>query len=233
MAAITYSSLVQQIIDTMEDNSSEFESAVPDFIRRAELRLTREMDTHGLTQYFTSIFTKGEAFLAIPSTNLIVKNVNYLTSATTTMDNGRVVGPNTRISLLVRTKEYLEDYWPVRSSVGMPKYYSHFMQDQILMAPAPVSAFSTEIEIIVQPSTLSVGNETNYYTTFCENALFYASMIEACYFNKNTSAIQIWDQQYQREIITIVNEARRNRRDDMSKPNSPAGGADTLIDGAN
>ena len=233
MAAITYSSLVQQIMDTMEDNSSEFEAAVPDFIRRAELRLTREMDTHGLTQYFTSAFTKGEAFLAIPSTNLIVKNVNYLTSATTTMDNGRVVSPNTRISLLVRTKEYLEDYWPVRSSVGMPKYYSHFMQDQILMAPAPVSAFNTEIEIIVQPSTLSVGNETNYYTTFCENALFYASMIEACYFNKNASAVQLWDQQYQREIITIVNEARRNRRDDMSKPNSPAGGPDTLIDGAN
>ena len=233
MAAITYSSLVQQIMDTMEDNSSEFEAAVPDFIRRAELRLTREMDTHGLTQYFTSNFTKGEAFLAIPSTNLIVKNVNYSTSATTTMDNGRVVGPNTRISLLVRTKEYLEDYWPVRTSVGMPKYYSHFMQDQILMAPAPVSAFSTEIEIIVQPSTLSVGNETNYYTTFCENALFYASMIEACYFNKNASAVQLWDQQYQREIITIVNEARRNRRDDMSKPNSPAGGPDTLIDGAN
>ena len=233
MAAITYSSLVQQIMDTMEDNSSEFEAAVPDFIRRAELRLTREMDTHGLTQYFTSNFTKGEAFLAIPSTNLIVKNVNYLNSAITTMDNGRVVGPNTRISLLVRTKEYLEDYWPVRTSVGMPKYYSHFMQDQILMAPAPVSAFSTEIEIIVQPSTLSVGNETNYYTTFCENALFYASMIEACYFNKNASAVQLWDQQYQREIITIVNEARRNRRDDMSKPNSPAGGADTLIDGAN
>ena len=233
MAAITYSSLVQQIMDTMEDNSSEFESAVPDFIRRAELRLTREMDTHGLTQYFTSSLTKGEAFLAIPSTNLIVKNVNYLTSAITTMDNGKVVGPNTRISLLVRTKEYLEDYWPVRNSVGMPKYYSHFMQDQILMAPAPVSAFNTEIEIIVQPSTLSVGNETHYYTTFCENALFYASMIEACYFNKNASAVQIWDQQYQREIITIVNEARRNRRDDMSKPNSPAGGPDTLIDGAN
>ena len=107
------------------------------------------------------------------------------------------------------------------------------MQDQVLMAPAPVSAFAAEIEIIVQPSTLSVGNETNYYTTFCENALFYASMIEACYFNKNASAVQLWDQQYQREIITIVNEARRNRRDDMSKPNSPAGGPDTLIDGAN
>ncbi len=94
-------------MDTMEDNSSEFESAVPDFIRRAELRLTREMDTHGLTQYFTSNFTKGEAFLAIPSTNLIVKNVNYLTSAITTMDNGKVVGPITRINLLVRTKVYL------------------------------------------------------------------------------------------------------------------------------
>ena len=233
MAAVTYSTLVQQIKDTMEDDSTEFSNSVPDFIRRAELRLTREMDTHGLTQYFTSTFTKGEAFLAIPSSNLIVKNVNYLTSAITTLDNGKVVGPNTRISLLVRTKEYLEDYWPVRTSTGIPKYYSHFMQDQILMAPAPVSAFAAEIEIIVQPSTLSVGNESNYYTTFCENALFYASMIEACYFNKNSTAVQLWDQQYQREIITIVNEARRNRRDDMSKPNSPAGGPDTLIDGAN
>jgi len=233
MAVVTYSTLVQQIKDTMEDDSTEFSNSVPDFIRRAELRLTREMDTHGLTQYFTSNFTKGEAFLAIPSTNLIVKNINYLTSATTTLENGRIASPNTRISLLVRTKEYMEDYWPVRTSTGLPKYYTHFMQDQVLIAPAPISAFVAEIELVIQPSTLSVGNETNYYTTFCENALFYATMIEACYFNKNSTAVQLWDQQYQREIITIVNEARRNRRDDMSKPNSPAGGPDTLIDGAN
>ena len=233
MAVVTYSTLVQQIKDTMEDDSTEFSNSVPDFIRRAELRLTREMDTHGLTQYFTSNFTKGEAFLAIPSTNLIVKNINYLTSATTTLENGRIASPNTRISLLVRTKEYMEDYWPVRTSTGLPKYYTHFMQDQVLIAPAPISAFVAEIELVIQPSTLSVGNETNYYTTFCENALFYATMIEACYFNKNSTAVQLWDQQYQREIITIVNEARRNRRDDMSKPDSPAGGPDTLIDGAN
>jgi hypothetical protein len=233
MAVVTYSTLVQQIKDTMEDDSTEFSNSVPDFIRRAELRLTREMDTHGLTQYFTSNFTKGEAFLAIPSTNLIVKNINYLTSATTTLENGRVASPNTRISLLVRTKEYMEDYWPVRTSTGLPKYYTHFMQNQVLIAPAPISAFAAEIELVIQPSTLSVGNETNYYTTFCENALFYATMIEACYFNKNSTAVQLWDQQYQREIITIVNEARRNRRDDMSKPDSPAGGPDTLIDGAN
>jgi len=233
MAVVTYSTLVQQIKDTMEDDSTEFSNSVPDFIRRAELRLTREMDTHGLTQYFTSNFTKGEAFLAIPSTNLIVKNINYLTSATTTLENGRIASPNTRISLLVRTKEYMEDYWPVRTSTGLPKYYTHFMQDQVLIAPAPISAFVAEIELVIQPSTLSVGNETNYYTTFCENALFYATMIEACYFNKNNTAVQLWDQQYQREIITIVNEARRNRRDDMSKPDSPAGGPDTLIDGAN
>jgi|TARA_R100001132_G_scaffold3546_1_gene3046 hypothetical protein len=234
MAALTYSTLVTQIKNTMEDDSTEFSDSVPDFIRRAELRLTREMDSHALTQYATSRFTEGEAFLALPSNNLIVKNVNYLTSlATTSLEDGRSVGPSTRISLLLRTKEYLEDYWPVRTSTGLPKYYTHFRNDQILMAPSPTSALDVELAYVVQPSALSVGNETNYYTTFCENALFYASMIEACYFNKNVTAVQIWDQQYQREIITLVNESRRNRRDDMSKPNSPAGGADTLIDGAN
>lgn len=41
MGAVTYSGLVEQIKNTMEDDSTEFTNAVPDFIRRAELRLTR------------------------------------------------------------------------------------------------------------------------------------------------------------------------------------------------
>jgi hypothetical protein len=49
---------------------------------------------------------------------------------------------------------------------------------------------------------------------------------------KNFTAAQIWDGQYQRASLTLVNEARRNRRDDMETVASPAGSGDTLIDGA-
>ena len=80
-------------------------------------------------------------------------------------------------------------------------------------------------------SAISAGNQSNYYTNFCENALFYGSMVEACHFNKNSSAAQVWEAQYQNEIILLANRARRNRRDDMETVASPAGSGDTMRTG--
>lgn len=219
MAAITYNTLVTQIKNTMEDDGTEFETAIPDFIRRAELTLTNTLDNEGLTEYATSQFTASDPFLTLPTGTLIIKNVNFINSG------------GSRISLLLRTKEYVEDYWPVRASVGVPKYYAKFRNDKVLIAPTPTSANSVELEYIIMPSALSTSKQSNYFTNFCENALFYASMVEACHFNKNTTAAQVWETQYQNEIILLANEARRNRRDDMETVASPAGSGDTMRTG--
>ena len=219
MAAITYNTLVTQIKNTMEDDGTEFETAIPDFIRRAELKLTDSLDNEGLTQYATSQFTASDAFLTLPSGTLIIKNVNYINSS------------GSRVSLLLRMKEYVEDYWPVRASVGVPKYYAKFRNDKILIAPTPTSANDVELEYVIMPSAISAGNQSNNYTNFCENALFYGSMIEACHFNKNSSAAQVWEAQYQNEIILLAIRARRNRRDDMETVASPAGSGDTMRTG--
>ena len=215
MTAITYNTLVTQIKNTMEDDGTEFETAIPDFIRRAELTLTNTLDNEGLTEYATSQFTASDPFLTLPTGTLIIKNVNFINSG------------GSRISLLLRMKEYVDDYWPVRASVGVPKYYAKFRNDKILIAPTPTSANNVELEYIIMPSAISAGNQSNYFTNFCENALFYASMVEACHFNKNATAAQVWEAQYQNEIILLANEARRNRRDDMETVASPAGSGDT------
>ena len=219
MTAITYNTLVTQIKNTMEDDGSEFETAIPNFIRRAELTLTNTLDNEGLTEYATSQFTASDPFLTLPTGTLIIKNVNFINSG------------GSRISLLLRTKEYVEDYWPVRASVGVPKYYAKFRNDKILIAPTPTSANNVELEYIIMPSAISTSKQSNYFTNFCENALFYASMVEACHFNKNATAAQVWEAQYQNEIILLANEARRNRRDDMETVASPAGSGDTMRTG--
>ena len=219
MTAITYNTLVTQIKNTMEDDGTEFETAIPDFIRRAELKLTHSLDNEGLTEYATSQFTASDPFLTLPTGTLIIKNVNFINSG------------GSRISLLLRTKEYVEDYWPVRASVGVPKYYAKFRNDKVLIAPTPTSSNSVELEYIIMPSALSTSKQSNYFTNFCENALFYASMVEACHFNKNATAAQVWEAQYQNEIILLANEARRNRRDDMETVASPAGSGDTMRTG--
>ena len=219
MTAITYNTLVTQIKNTMEDDGTEFETAIPDFIRRAELKLTHSLDNEGLTEYATSQFTASDPFLTLPTGTLIIKNVNFINSG------------GSRVSLLLRMKEYVDDYWPVRASVGVPKYYAKFRNDKVLIAPTPTSANSVELEYIIMPSALSTSKQSNYFTNFCENALFYASMVEACHFNKNATAAQVWEAQYQNEIILLANEARRNRRDDMETVASPAGSGDTMRTG--
>jgi hypothetical protein len=219
--ATTYALLQTRIQDTMENDGSEFIAAIPNFISAAELRLTRELDSNGFSQYITGNFTAADAFFVLPSNNLVVNSLNWTNTV------------GSRIALLLRSKEFIEDYWPVRSSVGNPKYYAKFRNDKVLIAPTPTSAWAVELDYVVQPSALTtVTQPTNYFTDFCENALFYACMVEACLFTKNPSAVQVWEAQYQRETMSLVNEARRNRRDDMEQTASPSGSGNTLIDNA-
>lgn len=221
--ALTYSTLVTQIKDAAENDGSEFEDAVPNFIGRTEERMSREIDSLGLTNFATSFFVQGDPFVTKPTTPtaaLVVRNLNYTTSTLP------------RIQLLLRSKDYLNDYWRDRTSVGLPRYYANWGAEQLLIAPAPASAYAIEMSYVAQPALLSATtNETNYYTKFCANALFYGSMVEASYWMKNPTTAQYWEQQYQREAVLLNNESRRARRDDMEIAASPAGGADNLKQG--
>ena len=220
---LTYTTLVKRIKDASENDGGEFAESVDTFIDRAELRLTRETDVLGLTNFATSFFVQNDPFLAkpaVPSRALIVRNVNFTTST------------GQRTQLLLRSKDYLNDYWPDRTSVGYPRYYANWGANQLLIAPAPASAYSVEMSYVAQPAALaSATNEENYFTEDCANALFYASMVEALYWMKNPAAAAYWDQMYQRESVFLNNEARRARRDDMEIAANPAGGQDNIQQG--
>ena len=220
MATMPYHTHVSTTKDTAENFSDEFSTNIPRFINRAELRLTREIDNLGLTKYVSSNFTAGDAFLTKPSDALIIKNINF------TKSNG------SRVNLVHRTNEYLTDYWPARTSTGTPRYYSNFGANRVLIAPAPVSALDVEMSYVGRPEALaSSTNETNYFTEKCSNALFYAVMVEACFFMKNDGAAIYWENQYNREKMDLLNESRRTRRDDMEIPSNPGGGEDNMIKG--
>ena len=219
--SITFNQLVERIKTTSEDTSTEFVGDIPAFIERAEARLTREIDSYGVVQYATSNMVIGDPFITKPVNTLIIKNLNIIKS------------DGTRINLLQKTDEYLNDYWPQRTSVGVPRYYANFGFNNLLIAPTPVSAYDCEMSYIVQPTAATSVHQQNFFTEYCSNALFYASMKEACMFMKNYSAAQVWEQEYQRAFTDLLNEARRTRQDDMRNNASPAGGDNTLVKGSN
>ena len=101
------------------------------------------------------------------------------------------------------------------------------------MAPTPSSTSNGEIVHISRPTTLTSASPSNYFTDFCYNALFNACLVESYIYMKNFQVVPTFEQKYQSAISIVRNRARRFRRDDMTRPASPAGADNTVVDGSN
>ena len=216
MANYTY--LVNDIIETTENDNSDFTSAIPKFVNRAELRLTKDLDDYGLVTYTSVAVSSGKNIINLPAGTRILKNFN-------------INNAGTKINLLQRTDEFLNDYWNVSASTGTPQYYARRNNTTVLIAPTAVSTVDGVIVHISRPTTLSSASDTNYFSDFCYNALYNASMVEALLFMKNYEAITIYESRYKEEVQALRNQSRRTRRDDMETPASPAGGDNTILGG--
>jgi len=223
-----YSYLKTDIINTAENDSTEFADQIPAFVNRAEDRLIKELDDSGLDYYTTVTFTASNPTVSLPDGALVVRNVNYKTSASSNIK-----------TLLQRPYEYAIDYWGYAStSTGTPRYYARKNNTSIYIVPTPASTLTGEIQYTKRPLALASATDTsattsNYFSEFCYTALFNACMIEANVYMKSWNTVQLWESQYKNSIDALRNQARRTRQDDMEIAANPAGGPDTIIQGAN
>ena len=223
----TYSDLKTAIINTTENDGTEFSSVVPDFISRTELRLTKDIDDCGLDSYTAITLSASNPVVSLNDRVRIVRNVNFTTSTSSIKTN-----------LLQRTYEYAIDYWPyVSASTGTPRYYARKNNTSIYIVPTPTSTLTGEIQTVSQPLPLASATgtsvtTTNYFSEYCYDALFYGCMMEATMYMKDWQTLPLWQQQYEAAIITLRNQARRTRQDDMAVAASPAGAPDPVQQGA-
>ena len=127
-----YSDLKTDIINTSENDGTEFSNQVPKFIQKAEFRLIKELDDFGLDEFTTVSVSSGNAgSISLNDRVRVVRNLNFKTSSGTSVTN-----------LLPRTLEYVNDYWPVSASTGTPRYYSRKNNSTIKIVPTPVSVIT-------------------------------------------------------------------------------------------
>ena len=214
-----FNSLVSVIIETTENDGSEFVGALPAMIQRAQEKMQNDLDDQGLVSYASVAVSGATAEVSVPVGGEIIKTFSI-----------EVGGARTQLKH--RPYEYLLDYWPVSASTGTPRYYGFKTNTQIRVAPTPSATVDSQIGFIAQVTTITSASPTNYFTIHCENALFYASMVEASLFMKSFNTTAAWQQEYQSEIDRLRNRARRSRQDDMQTSFSPAGGPNTLVKGS-
>lgn len=211
MAAITnYTTLVQAIIDESEDNGEEFAAFIPTAVDTAEEILFKELDLPDLE---------------IQATGSLTVNVNTLSKPT-----GYKLGNYLKITtalgsklLKKRREDYIQDYWPLSTVLGEPKYYADLSSGQFILAPTPDSGYPYVLKYPAVPTKLSASNQTNYFVNNCHPILFAVCMMEMSRFMKAWTQVDVWAK-YFAELRDAWNiEAMRNRRDDGEMPNNPEG----------
>ena len=155
---MTYAELVTKIRDYCEVDSNVFTSTIVDgFISDAEFRILRDVDSDNNRSYAQADIVSGQRYVNTPLINdetLIIRSVQ-ITNSTGGADN------SSRSFLEYRDTNFISEYNPT-GVTGLPKYYSYWDENTIVLAPTPDENYNMQINYILKPSGLSGSNTETY-----------------------------------------------------------------------
>lgn len=192
--AMTFNSLVQQVLAYLDRNDVSTVNQVPNFISQAEQRIATESKSLGLETYVYGAFT--------PSQSIIQKPARW--RRTLSMNYGLPPDLNQRQQLQLRSYEFIRNYAPnPNDTSSLPMYYSDYGFDHILIGPTPAAAYPFELCFLQLPEPITVNNQTNWLTNYAPSLLLYAALLEAVPYLKADERVPIWQQYYDRALATL------------------------------
>jgi len=215
---MTYAELVAKIRDYTEVDSNVFTATIVDgFIQDAEWKIQREVDSDNNRQYAQADIIAGQRYVNTPLINdqtLVIRSAQ-ITNSTGGADN------SSREFLEYRDTSFISEYNGTGVQ-GLPKYYSYWDENTIVIAPTPDQNYNMQINYILKPIGLSASNTTTYLSTEFPNGLLYACLIEAFGFLKGPmDMIQYYEKKYTEAIQGFSIEQMGRRRRDEYQGGSP------------
>jgi len=138
----TLTTLKSAIQDYTENTETTFVSNLRSFIRSAENRLFKMIDFEIFPKNATSVFTSSYPYLSVPSDFFFPFSVFETSSSS-------------KIFLLEKDVNFLQEYNPNSSTTGTPKYYGRFDIDNFIISPTPDSNYTCEIHYYYRPTSLA------------------------------------------------------------------------------
>lgn len=201
---MTYSQIRAAIKGFVLDSSEELEADLDTLIRLGELKIYREADLRVFRQHAYTSLIPGDYYLKIPTTCLVVRDLR--------LTNG---------DYLENVPEsFIREYWPDPTALGTPKYYSQWDHARVLLAPTPSVGEQVEMTYTYQPPGLSVDVPTTWLSTFAEDLLLYAILVETATYKQGMIPSGV-DQQYRANydsaLNRLVGQEQRNRYDEYKQ----------------
>ena len=215
---MTYAELVTKIRDYTEVDATVFTSTIINgFISDAEFRILRDVDSDNNRSYAQADIIAAQRYVNTPLINdetLIIRSVQITNSTGGANDSSRAF-------LEYRDTNFMSEYNPTGVQ-GLPKYYSYWDENTIVIAPTPDQNYNMQINYILKPTGLSVSNTQTYLSKEFPNGLLYACLVEAYGFLKGPAdMIQFYEGKYKQALEGFTVEQMGRRRRDEYQSGSP------------
>jgi hypothetical protein len=206
---MTYAELVQKIRDYTEVDSNVLTATIVDgFISDAEFRILRDVDSDNNRRYATALLAASSRFITVPDNLLVVRSAQIV-------DSDGVGSANNREFLEYRDTSYMSEYNST-GATGVPKYYSLWDEEKIVVAPTPDANYTIQLNYILKDQGLSSTNTTTYISQKFPNGLLYACLVEAFSFLKGPNdLLQLYEGKYKQVVEGFsIEQMGRRRRDE-------------------
>jgi hypothetical protein len=216
---MTYAELVQKIRDYTEVDSNVLTSTIVDgFISDAEFRILRDVDSDNNKRYATANLVTSNRFIDTPDNLLVIRSAQII-------DSDGSSQPDNREFLEYRDTSYMSEYNPT-GSTGVPKYYSYWDNDTIVVAPTPDATYTIQLNYILKDPGLSSTNTETYISKVFPNGLLYACLVEAFSFLKGPNdLLQLYEGKYKQVVEGFsIEQMGRRRRDEYQSGVPRVGG---------
>jgi len=206
---MTYDELVTKIRNYTEVDSNVLTSTiVNDFILDAEFRILREVDMDSNRRFKIANLVASDRYIDTPDNCLIIRSAQII-------DSDGVASADNRQFLQYRDTNFMSEFNPT-DSTGVPKYYSWWDNNTIVLAPAPDATYEIQLNFILKDPGLSSTNTTTYLSLNFPNGLLYACLVEAFSFLKGPQdLLQLYEQRYKQVVEGFsIEQMGRRRRDE-------------------
>lgn len=193
--AMTYDSLVEDVITYSERNDESFVSQIPRLIMLTEQSIAAEIKTLMQLNVVNTTLSAGNPVLQKPA---------RWRKTTSMKINGQPV--------LNRSMDYVTQY-QTEADNGQPLYYGDYDYDHWALAPIPDSAYTLQIIYFSRIQPLDFENQENLLTREAPQALLYGTLLQAQGFLKSLDKIPVWKSYYSDAIAALKGEDQRRMID--------------------
>ena len=162
--AITHANFLTQVRNYTEVDSNVLSDTLIDqFIRNTELDIASKVDYDDLRKYATTSTIVSQRYLSMPSDLIYLRSV-------------QIINSGVRDFLEKRDTSFISEFNPSETE-AVPKYYANWDDQNIVLAPTPNSAYTIQINYIIDPPHFTSSNST-FLSTYQDQLLLYGVLAE-------------------------------------------------------